>query len=345
MSLVAIETVVLIPSVGNRKREILSQIDEVTAGKVGWILMTYSDASGEELLSHLEALQRDPTMDALIFGGSVYRANGKLVGSFGDRPMLPFEEAVQSGVLYTTSAQGRRYDVAWNTMQSNGERYALVLRHNAQGTQDAINLYILRIAGIVLVISAFITLVMLFFLDRQLITPILTLRRDLSAVGQAICSDQSTPVFESCQFYRKDELGEVIATFRQMYQDIQQAICDRKQAEIALRTKNQQMQRYLTQVDTVTSATSAIDSGTFRPESLDKVASREDELGKLAQMFQLMAVHIHQREARLRAQVKELTIEIDQHRRQQGVAQIVESGYFEQLKTEAAAYQSEDFWQ
>ncbi|WP_416672513.1 HAMP domain-containing protein [Egbenema bharatensis] len=342
-SLVVIEGVLLIPSVNRRKQEILSQLEEVSAGKVGWIIMTYPSAAGEELLFHLRQLKQDPMLQ-VILGGAVYRSDGTLIGQFGEPPVMAFAEARQTSQLYLSTDQGSRYDVSWVAEQSNGDEYVLLLRHNADGTQAALIWYILRIAGLVLVISAFITLVMMIFLSRQLITPILTLRRDLANAGESILMDQPVPRFDSCATPRRDELGEVAGTFEQMYEQIWQAIYARKQAEADLRQHNEQMQLYLQQVDRVTAAATEVDRGTFEPDSLDEVAARPDELGQLARMFQTMATHVKQREGALKQQLMELSIEIDQTKRQQQVAQITKSDYFQELQSELEFYQPDQFW-
>lgn len=343
ISLSIIEAIVLVPSVERRKDEILEQVEEVSAGKVNWIVMTYPNASGVELLNHLEDLSNDPMLQ-VILGGAVYRADGSLVGTFGEVPALTFAAAGQSSQLYQQQADGSRYDVAWTTQQADGSEYVLVLRHNSTGTRAALSLYILRFIGIVLMISAFITMVMMVLLSRQLITPILTLRRDLSLAGTAIANDQPAPRFELCRFYRRDELGEVIDTFQEMYKQISEAIGDRKQAEADLRESNEHMRQYLEQVERVTSAATALDNNEFVTTSLDDVAQRSDELGNLARMFQLMAHHIQQRESQLKQQLKELTIEIDQAKRQRDVAQITSSDYFHELQSELEEYKVEEFW-
>ena len=68
---------------------------------------------------------------------------------------------------------------------------------------------------------------------------------------------------------------------------------------------------YLRQVGQVTAAAAAIKNNTFQKESLDEVASRSDELGQLAQVFQEMALQVYAREQRLQQQVQQLRIEID----------------------------------
>jgi len=88
---------------------------------------------------------------------------------------------------------------------------------------------------------------------------------------------------------------------------------------------------YLRQVGQVTAAAAAIKNNTFQTESLDEVASRSDELGQLAQVFQEMALQVYAREKRLQQQVQQLRIEIDQARKAREVADITDSEYFQQL--------------
>jgi len=88
---------------------------------------------------------------------------------------------------------------------------------------------------------------------------------------------------------------------------------------------------YLRQVGQVTAAAAAIKNNTFQTESLDEVASRSDELGQLAQVFQEMALQVYAREQRLQQQVQQLRIEIDQTRKAREVADITDSEYFQQL--------------
>src|SRR5437763_10888868 len=79
---------------------------------------------------------------------------------------------------------------------------------------------------------------------------------------------------------------------------------------------------YLHQVGRVTAAAVSIKNNTFQKESLDEVASRSDELGQLAQVFQEMALQVYAREQRLQQQVQQLRIEIDHARKTREVADI-----------------------
>lgn len=63
---------------------------------------------------------------------------------------------------------------------------------------------------------------------------------------------------------------------------------------------------YLEQVKQVIEAASAVESGSYREGSLSAVATRDDELGRLARVFDAMAGEVKAREDRLREQVHTL---------------------------------------
>jgi DNA-binding response OmpR family regulator len=93
---------------------------------------------------------------------------------------------------------------------------------------------------------------------------------------------------------------------------------------------------YLEQVGRVTGAATALEAGDFDPEILEEVATRGDALGLLARRFGSMAREVRAREDRLRAQVRELRIEIDHARQAEKVAEITETDFFRDLRSRAA---------
>ncbi len=60
-----------------------------------------------------------------------------------------------------------------------------------------------------------------------------------------------------------------------------------------------------------------------------------DETGKLAEVIEIMVGKVHQREEKLKKQVAELQIVIDEHKRQEQVSEIVESDFFRELQDKA----------
>ena len=74
-----------------------------------------------------------------------------------------------------------------------------------------------------------------------------------------------------------------------------------------------------------------IEAETFELDHLSPVTRRTDELGQLARIFKKMAQQVYLREQRLKQQVQELKIEIDEAKRQKQVKEIVETDFFQDL--------------
>lgn len=83
-------------------------------------------------------------------------------------------------------------------------------------------------------------------------------------------------------------------------------------------------------------AARAIERGErFEPERIAGLAKARDELAHLARVFSQMAVEVQAREERLKKQVKELRIEIDESKKDRQVAEITETEYFQRLREHA----------
>lgn len=94
---------------------------------------------------------------------------------------------------------------------------------------------------------------------------------------------------------------------------------------------------YLQQVGKLTAAASAVEEGTFDMADLSEVTARRDSLGNLARVFERMAGEVRAREQRLRQQVENLRIEIDQTRKAREVREITDTDFFRDLQGRAKA--------
>jgi HAMP domain-containing protein len=88
-------------------------------------------------------------------------------------------------------------------------------------------------------------------------------------------------------------------------------------------------------VGELTAAAIAVEDASYAPGSLDPVAARRDELGRLAQVFDQMARQVRAREERMQLEIKELSVQIDQTKRRKQVAEITETDYFRDLQRRA----------
>jgi two-component system, cell cycle response regulator len=95
-------------------------------------------------------------------------------------------------------------------------------------------------------------------------------------------------------------------------------------------------QEYLQNVAHVVAAAADVETGTFESRQLDGVAGRDDALGQLARVFQRMAAEVRSREQRLRQEVRQLRIEIDDARAARQVDEITQTDYFQDLQAKAS---------
>jgi HAMP domain-containing protein len=83
-----------------------------------------------------------------------------------------------------------------------------------------------------------------------------------------------------------------------------------------------------------------IEAAKFDLDQLGAIACRTDEIGQLARVFERMARQVYSREQKLKQQVRELRIEIDEAKRQQQVKEIVETDFFQDLALKAQQLRS-----
>ena len=88
-------------------------------------------------------------------------------------------------------------------------------------------------------------------------------------------------------------------------------------------------------VEQLTAAAQAVENVSYAPGSLDPVAARRDEIGRLAQVFDQMARQVRAREERMQREIKQLSVQIDETKRRRQVAEITETDYFRDLQRRA----------
>ena len=193
----------------------------------------------------LEKQVKNITKDSqVVLGVSIYQANGQLISTLGEQSEISLEQLKTARIIHQQSFDGKRYDIAWTERHLGGD-YILIVRHDASTVQPELYAFIGRIAILVIIISAFVTSVTMLFLGVTVIAPILSLRDDLIAAGDALSKDREKPDFYSLSVKRDDELGEVMVAFNQMFHRVYKEIAQRKQAEEILRTEQEKSERLL----------------------------------------------------------------------------------------------------
>lgn len=242
-SILVIEAIILVPSYFRREDELLMQLEQVSRATVdSLIFLIKQDMSDRNVLqAKIKNITKDSTV---ILGLSIYQADDGLIYTVGEPPEISLEELKNDGIVRKKNLDGKRYDIAWSERHLGGN-YILIVRHNASLIQPKLYAFIGRIAILVIIISAFVTSVTMLFLGGTVIAPILRLRDDLIAAGDALSKDRDQPNFYSLSVKRDDELGEVMLAFNQMFCRVYDEIAQRKKAEEILRAEQEKSERLL----------------------------------------------------------------------------------------------------
>ncbi len=235
--IIVIEGVVFVPSYRRRRTEELRKLEGVSQEVLSAVkLSIMSNMPEEELLKNVQLQE-----NSVIKGIALHNAFGEQVDSLGEAPKFPSSVFTQNIIAREISANGDRYDVVWPNPQSF---YKLAIRHDATGVRREMRGYILGVTLLVVIISCFVTLLILIVLEQIAIRPLLLLRDDLLAAGEAI-SQGKTPLLASFQNIAANELGEVSTAFQEMFKRIQMEIFMREEAEADLRLEQAKTNRLL----------------------------------------------------------------------------------------------------
>jgi nitrogen fixation/metabolism regulation signal transduction histidine kinase len=168
------------------------------------------------------------------------------------------------------------------------------------------------IAGAAIVLLA--GLILALAIGRDIARPILRLAGTARQIQEGDLAAQAEVTTE-------DEIGFLGNAFNAMTSKLRETL--------------QSLLDYLEQVKVVMGAAAAVEENRFEISSLDQLAKRDDALGQLARVFQKMAREVRLREEKLKQQVTELKIALDETRQKKKVAEITETDYFRNLRSEA----------
>jgi signal transduction histidine kinase len=129
-------------------------------------------------------------------------------------------------VVLVPSYQRRRVELV--------QEQVVAQRIDPAAVEQQLHDYVLRILGLVLLISIVVTATAMSAVSLTIIQPLLKLRDDLLEVGDAINAADPHFAFEEVQERRQDELGELFQAFHLMFSRVRQEINDRRQVEHSL---------------------------------------------------------------------------------------------------------------
>ncbi len=209
--ILAIESLILIPSAYNFRQNALLMLEQKVTATVRFALLADTPDTPHYVQQRLLKLESDPS----ILGLAVLRPDGAMLAHTGSTEFSDFviddvlrgnRDAVRRSTEWST-----RYDIAWSE-QAHGERLIFLANVDSSGVNAQLLAFVLRIAGLVAIIVAVVTAGTMLVLYRSILRPVLRLRR--SMLGAAGHPDRA-------EDYRiaerpRDELGEVFAAHNEM---------------------------------------------------------------------------------------------------------------------------------
>jgi serine phosphatase RsbU (regulator of sigma subunit) len=238
ITIITIEVIIVYPSYQVRKQELLAQLETVGKNTVLPILnLAQVKGEGGDLLPLAEQLAEG----TLVLGGAFYLPGGQPLGVFGEPPAISYSGMNENDMRQVLSADGLRYDVAWDHKTLN-TRFYTVVRLDASQVQAELNAYVWRMMGFIIIISSFVTAAAMLAVGITTITPILKLHENLLATGE----DNGHRIVHLLPTNRPDELGDVMSAFTTMARKIQQRTSQLQSTNVQLMELNQRLQRELT---------------------------------------------------------------------------------------------------
>lgn len=210
--ILAIESLILIPSAHNFRREALQMLEQKVTAAVRFVLLS-ADAPGtpQYFQQRLLKLESDPP----ILGLAVLRHDGAVLARAGSAEFTDFmiDDVLRGNrdAVRRSSEWGTRYDIAWSE-QTHGERLVFVASVDSSRVNLQLLLFILRIVGLVAIIVAVVTAGTMLVLYRSVLRPVLRLRR--SMLGAADHPDRAEDY--RIAEHPRDELGEVFTAHNEM---------------------------------------------------------------------------------------------------------------------------------
>lgn len=160
-------------------------------------------------------------------------------------------------------------------------------------------------------------------------------------VLQRLKSDPATHDIPVIMISALDELDAVVRCIEMGAEDFLtkpfNPILLRARANACLEKKRlrDQEREYLRHVSELTAAAAEVEANEFDSQRLAATTQRSDALGQLARVFQRMASEVVAREQRLKHEVQQLRIEIDEAKKARQVSEITETDYFRSLQQKA----------
>lgn len=215
LCIVAIEGAILIPSVRSFERDLLLRLEESSLNALAAVVEIHGSEETSADLARFEAPLARATP---IRGGILLGPDDRPTATFGEPPNLDFNLTPTSNNRLDRFITGRsraengtRYDVRW-PRDMTGLTGDIIVRLESSWINPELISFVLRIAGLVLMISIFVSGGAMIVLGRLILTPMLQVRAAVVAASENPAqADTYGP-----DYRHRNEMGELVTALNDL---------------------------------------------------------------------------------------------------------------------------------
>jgi diguanylate cyclase (GGDEF)-like protein len=209
LTILVVQGGILFVTFQEQERKMLDGIREI-----GRSVLAPSLGEVQDLLSSpVNKEQADRIIATTIVDGfAVYSADLKLLGSYGELVSLTMQDQESLSHTYR-SEDGSFYEIVYRSSDLR-RPYIIVARLDSRDVAPFLLNYINQTVAIMLLMSAFVTVVLMISLSKWLLEPILFMRDNLISASE----NPESPKIEESPFDPHDEVGGAIAMTQTLIQ-------------------------------------------------------------------------------------------------------------------------------
>jgi diguanylate cyclase (GGDEF)-like protein len=201
VTIILVQGMILYYTTGNYQRQQLDEMRESAKASLVTVVSTDEERLNEAVI---QKLLRSTNVRGIAF----YEAGKPIAFDiYGEPPLLIPDRQDPENPLTWLSPERDRYEASFGP-HTLGANYVMVLRMDAESIRKRTFEYITQTAVISLLLSAFITTVLILVIGMWMLEPILMLRNNLLQAAK----NPTNAVQYLTRYSRKDELGSVISS-------------------------------------------------------------------------------------------------------------------------------------
>ena len=209
LSILVVEMAFLPPSYLKRRDELREhqemEVLLATKAALGW----YEQHTPRDMLAHTWSIFEHVTVEGI----AVYAENGVQLANMGQAPSLKPQRAQTERALARNEdptirrfiSEDNHYEILWPP-EASGLPFTVVARMGGEGITAELNGYVLRIGGLILILTLAVSAVAGMVIGRTVLTPLLAIHKNLTAAH----NDPTNAEQYKLDIEAKNEIGETV---------------------------------------------------------------------------------------------------------------------------------------